>query len=69
VIRLDQLPRPIDEAFIDAVAENRVDTYVHRYLTYVELRVDPDGAVREADVRSFCGTGRPREPMLTPYQP
>jgi hypothetical protein len=64
VIRLDTLPQPIEESFIDAVADNKLDAYIKRYLTYAEITLDGD-AVRDKAIRSFCGKERPREAPLT----
>jgi UDP-2,3-diacylglucosamine pyrophosphatase LpxH len=63
VIRLDELPQPIDDKFIEAVQTNQLDAYTRRYLTYAEVHLDGD-AVREATIRSFCGKRRPREEPL-----
>ena len=63
VIRLDELPQPIDDKFIEAVETNQLDAYTRRYLTYAEVCLDSD-AVREATIRSFCGKQRPCEAPL-----
>lgn len=63
VIRLDELPQPIDDKFIEAVQTDQLETYTRRYLTYAEVCVERD-AVREASIRSFCGKQRPREAPL-----
>lgn len=63
VIRLDELPRPIEDSFIDAVIANQLDSYTRRYLTYAEIVLDGDTA-RDAVIRSFCGRARPREAPL-----
>jgi UDP-2,3-diacylglucosamine pyrophosphatase LpxH len=65
VIRLDHLPRPIDNGFIDAVQTNQLDEYTVRYLTYAEIVLEGDTPC-EAAIRSFCGAQRPREAPLVP---
>ncbi|MEZ4448142.1 MAG: metallophosphoesterase [Nannocystaceae bacterium] len=64
VIRLDQLPQPVDEAFLTAVRENQLAEYTVRYLSYAEIEIQ-QGRVRQATIRSFCGPQRPREPILS----
>jgi UDP-2,3-diacylglucosamine pyrophosphatase LpxH len=68
VIRLDQLPQPVDDAFIDAAQTNQLAGYTRRYLTYAEIVVD-EKTVREVHLRSFCGKARPREAPLVSSVP
>jgi UDP-2,3-diacylglucosamine pyrophosphatase LpxH len=66
VVRLDQLPQPVDDAFIDAAATNQLADYIRRYLTYAEILVVGEAA-REHHLRSFCGRARPREAPLVSF--
>lgn len=68
VIRLDQLPQPVDDAFIAAAEANQLASYTRRYLTYAEMFVDDD-AVRDVHLRSFCGAARSREAPLVSKTP
>lgn len=54
-------------AFVDSLRDNQLERYVRSYLSYVEVQVDPHGDVAEAQLRSYCGSGREREPPLSAY--
>lgn len=53
--------------FVLALKRNDYAPYVYRYLSFVELLVETanKGAVREANLYSYCGRGRERCPPLT----
>ncbi|HEX8097899.1 MAG TPA: hypothetical protein VF507_07680, partial [Pyrinomonadaceae bacterium] len=55
------------ENFANALAKNDYAPYVQRYLSYVELVVDPDGKEHVAEPRlySYCGKGHERSEPLT----
>lgn len=53
--------------FVAALRNNRLNPYIQRYLSYVEVRIADDGAVNEAVLRSYCGIGNERARALTGY--
>lgn len=59
--------------FVEAMANNTLDKYICRYLSFAEIELDAHGDVVKdngelrARVHSFCGSGRERAPMLTPH--
>lgn len=55
------------ERFVEALKVNEYAPYVYRYLSFVELLVDTadKGAVREANLYSYCGRGHERFPPLS----
>jgi UDP-2,3-diacylglucosamine pyrophosphatase LpxH len=63
----DDIARHAVMDFISALRKNDFDNYVRRYLSYVELHVDPQGKspVEEPHLYSFCGAGRERSEPLT----
>ena len=61
--------KPALEDFVSALALDRFDRYIKRYLTFVELAVDPESQapVAEPALYTFCGAGRERCAALTDY--
>jgi hypothetical protein len=53
--------------FFQALSLNEFSQYVKRYLSFVELVVDPGdgGRVQEAHLYSYCGPGRERSAPLS----
>ncbi|HLL75045.1 MAG TPA: hypothetical protein VK421_07240 [Pyrinomonadaceae bacterium] len=59
--------KPVITDFADALGRNDYSRFVRRYLSYVELLVDPEGRQRVAEPQlySYCGRGRERSAPLT----
>jgi len=57
--------------FVEAMANNTLNKYICRYLSFAEIELDDHGDVVKdngeprARVHSFCGPGRERAPILT----
>jgi UDP-2,3-diacylglucosamine pyrophosphatase LpxH len=58
------------EAFLKALRGNDFSQYVRRYLTFLEIELEPDERVRTATLYSYGGPGRERsKPLTNYYQP
>ena len=74
VIRLPEQIMGSDEAaakalteFIEAMSTNSFDSYVRRYLSYVEATLE-NNLLTQTNLYSFCGAGAEREAPLTEFR-